>query len=303
MREWQYYVTGGVLATLTVAVLVWNYEASPLRGEVWLMTDSTDEPVATVHAYTLPSLAEVSLTVGADIEIATVKQKTLMLHASPAEDGTVVYLSKVKGVWQIFFSEGGTERAVTDTDTIKRDVAWADGGGSIAYAEIATSSTLVERLDPNAWSVVRMLRNGQRITVGNGIRPQSLVGSETAALTSRGVEVFLPYEEPRLIIASPVPVLDTVFAVAPGGQRIAWINPGDQSLQVFERTPAQTYTPMYVKEGFRAQGMMFSDDGGSLILSETREGGTLVVHLDLETGRTRSTTRIPVRGILSAWIP
>jgi hypothetical protein len=267
------------------------------------MTDSVDEPVSTVHAYRLPSLAEVPLTAGANIEIALVKQKTLMLHASPAEDGTVVYLSKVKGVWQIFFSEAGTERAVTDTDTIKRDVVWADGGGSIAYAEIATSSTLTERLDPNAWSVVRMLRNGQRITVGNGIRPQSLVGSETAALTSRGVEVFLPFEESRLIIESPVPVLDTVFAVAPGGKRIAWINPGDQSLQVFERTPAQTYAPVYVKEGIRAQGMAFSDDGGSLLLSETREGGTLVVHLDLETGRTRSTTRIPVRGILSAWIP
>lgn len=301
MHWWRYVVGVLGLAFVVGLIALAQYFSSPLQGDVWLFV-TQPERLPTVQAYTLPRLMPSEFPYGATVDIATVEQKTLMMSATRAPDGTVAYLSKKAGSWEVFFSNGTAERVVTQTKTIKRDLVWAPDGLSLAFSEISATSTAAERFNPDAWQVVRLLRSGDQIIFGNGVRPQILAGSETAALTSRGIVSLSLERPPKVLVASAVQIQDTPLSASYAGEKIAWINPADQSLQVFAVTPARTYEPVLMKQKFAASSLLFSEDGQSLLATRSEDHATMLVHVSLLTGVERVSAVLPYDAVLTAWI-
>ena len=301
MRLWE-YVGSAVAVAGGVALFLWLFFfATPLTGEVWVQA-AREGRLLTMYAYKLPELKEINFPYGASVEIATVAQKTLMLDATPSPDGVVAYLSKSKGQWQVFFSDHGTERVITHTPTMKRDLVFSPDGLSVAFSEISATSSVAMRQNPDSWSVVRMLRSGASVVVGTGTHPHALRGSETVAVTSRGVESFAVGRDPEILIKSVVPVFESPLAVSRDGNRLAWVNPADHSLQVFEYTAAHTYAPIVIKEAFPATSLLFSFDGTALIATRSREHDVVLTHIRLPSGVEHNIPQLHADDVVTAWI-
>jgi hypothetical protein len=73
-----------------------------------------------------------------------------------------------------------------------------------------------------------------------------------------------------LISSTERPTLKTPFAVWGDAEKIAWVNPADNSLQVFERTARGTYNPVFLDSTIRANSIAFTEDGGTLIVAQVR---------------------------------
>lgn len=86
----------------------------------------------------------------------------------------------------------------------------------------------------------------------------------------------------RVLIASPVPPPpQTPFAVWGKGERVAWVNPADGSLQVFEWN-GQAYSPLRVFTD-TVQSVGFSSEN-LLVGARIRDGQTVLSTFDLRTG-------------------
>lgn len=185
-----------------------------------------------------------------------------------AADGTRAELKKIGSYAQVVLTAEAGEYVRTSSETLKRDLVWAPNGLSLAYAEADPKKTLLG--NPNSWTVVRVLKNGDALTVGHGIRPQPVLGSETLMLTQEGIVRVRIGEAPELVVASAKKVYDTPLAATRDGSHIAWVNPADASLQVFTQSAARTYTP-HLTLTIPATSLRFSPDG-SYLMATTEDG-------------------------------
>ncbi len=92
-----------------------------------------------------------------------------------------------------------------------------------------------------------------------------------------------------LLVATPVAAFGkTPLAVWNDGARVAWVNPADRSLQVFERNSRGTYLPLYLNKDMRANSLGFTDDGSVLVAAKLGSENTELVAVDLATGTASS---------------
>ncbi len=88
-----------------------------------------------------------------------------------------------------------------------------------------------------------------------------------------------------LLIASPVaPVKKVPLAVWDDGRRIAWINPADRSLQVFERNSRGVYLPIYLNKDVSGNSLGFTDDGDALVVAQFGLEDTTLTAINLTRG-------------------
>lgn len=73
-----------------------------------------------------------------------------------------------------------------------------------------------------------------------------------------------------LISSTERPTLMTPFAVWGDAEKIAWVNPADNSLQVFERTARGTYTPVFLDSTIHVNSIVFTEDGTRLVAAQVR---------------------------------
>ena len=71
-----------------------------------------------------------------------------------------------------------------------------------------------------------------------------------------------------LLVATPIAALSKApLAVWGEATRLAWINPADHSLQVFERNSRGTYLPIYLNNDFKVNSIGFTEDGSILVFT------------------------------------
>lgn len=293
MSEWyRIGISIAILLAIALAFGLWQFNASQLRGEAWMMV--TGGPFPTTRAYSLPSLTEAPLSLMPDVEFGGEMVQPFVTDASVAPDGARAFLARHNGATQVMFDDGTGARALTDTKTLKRDLVWAPDGQSLAFSEIATSTA--DRTNPDNWMVVRMLRTGDAVSVGNGIHPAALAGSDTAALTSQGIVSLNRGRDPKVLIAGAVTTGSTATAVS--GNYIAWVNPADGSLQIFEMTATGTYTPLLVKKSFVATSLQFVDVHG-LLATRTSGESTTLVYVSVPAGTEKMLGSVPGTAVLT----
>ena len=87
-----------------------------------------------------------------------------------------------------------------------------------------------------------------------------------------------------VLVASPrEPRARTPLSVFGDGERIAWVSPADNSLQVFERSTRGAYLPIYTR-AFSVGSLDFTDDGTTLIVSQIQSTGTIFYSIALDQG-------------------
>jgi hypothetical protein len=92
-----------------------------------------------------------------------------------------------------------------------------------------------------------------------------------------------------ILIASTVPPTDrTPLAVWNDGEKIAWVNPADSSLQIFAKNSRGTYLPVYLAKDVKVSSLGFTEDGTilaftTLSVQKSGEAATEISAVDLVT--------------------
>lgn len=97
-----------------------------------------------------------------------------------------------------------------------------------------------------------------------------LSDGSTIELASAGVVHRAP--GPRtfeVLVASPIAASARIpLAVWGDGALIAWVNPGDNSLQVFQKNVRGAYVPIYINSGLFPNSLRFTEEGRILIAAK-----------------------------------
>lgn len=102
-----------------------------------------------------------------------------------------------------------------------------------------------------------------------------------------------------LVASVAPPPARTPLAVWNKGARIAWVNPADGSLQVFEKTSFGSYAPIALYAGVFANSIGFTEEGTVLAYAILGESSTDVYAFNLESQTiTRVTTLEGLASIL-----
>ena len=89
-------------------------------------------------------------------------------------------------------------------------------------------------------------------------------------LTPAGVVMADTQNRTSVLIASTVaPTLQTPLAVWSDGERIAWLNPADNSIQVFQRSERGAYIPILLNATLVPSSIGFTEDGTVLVATKT----------------------------------
>jgi hypothetical protein len=87
-----------------------------------------------------------------------------------------------------------------------------------------------------------------------------------------------------LLLASPIPpTVPVAFAVWNDGEKIAWINPADNSVQVFERSARGAYLPAYLSQDLDAPNSIgFNDTGSAVVVTTSTVDATDFYAVDIQ---------------------
>jgi hypothetical protein len=89
----------------------------------------------------------------------------------------------------------------------------------------------------------------------------------------------------RVLVASPVVATTrTPIAEWGDGALLAWVNPGDSSLQVFQKTARGSYAPLYVQQGLHPNSFQFTKSGETLVVAKIVGESTDLYEISLESG-------------------
>lgn len=101
-------------------------------------------------------------------------------------------------------------------------------------------------------------------------------------------------ERVTLLVASAVPTTAlTPLSVWGDGEKIAWVSPADNSIQVFEKNERGVYLPVFVRAGIPVSSLQFSAYGDALIVAKIGLSDTSLSVLSLTSGSVRSVTTVP----------
>lgn len=97
-----------------------------------------------------------------------------------------------------------------------------------------------------------------------------------------------------LLVASAVPTSPlTPLSVWGDGMRVAWVNPADRSIQVFEKNERGVYLPVFVRAGIPASSLQFTADGSALVVAKIGLSDTDVSLVPLDSTEVRHVARVP----------
>lgn len=266
-----------LLALLLLGGFVWYTVTSPYRGTVSGTVISDDGAVRAVKLlvsdrsleyYTYPGDTRASL-----------------VAAVPAPSGGLTaYLTRSRDKKMYVSVDDGV--AIRPQAISSEEVSvpqWSQEGTSFAVSKRESESEA-----PEAWTVLRAVKQGDSLVVGSGVRPFPSHNQRTFALTTDGI-ALLAYSDtnPTIVVASPVPVpVTTPFSVSQDGSRVAWVAPADQSLQVFENVNGY-FVPLHISAKSTFRSLVFSPDGRYLI-GATHGGATTTLSMvKVSSGRTR----------------
>lgn len=282
----------GVLLIVSFGFLT-HYFLSPLTGVLVVHHIYPDDGLL---------VEKVAVQNGARTPFDTSTGHVQHIALSPLVDGEVRVASE-EGKTKISFFRNDGERYVVHDSGVVEDFRFSPDGGSIAFASL--SSGALPRQIPENYSIVRMLLSGESVEVGRGVRPFPIPGNATVALASEGVVSLVPgVQEPHVLIKTEVPATrDTPLAVSLDGTRIAWVNPMDNSLQIFSRTPAGTFVPLLLKEGISPSSLAFSPDGAhvAFVVNESQNVFALSV-LSVMSGTVTPVTQFDDAIDVTQWI-
>ncbi|MEK9177053.1 MAG: hypothetical protein AAB923_02035 [Patescibacteria group bacterium] len=101
-----------------------------------------------------------------------------------------------------------------------------------------------------------------------------------------------------VLVASPVaPTARTPLAAWNDGQKVAWVSPVDNSLQVFERDERGAYLPVYLSKEVLVNSLGFTGNGSILVAAKIVADVTEIYAIRLEDGTMLKIT--PVEGLAS----
>lgn len=113
----------------------------------------------------------------------------------------------------------------------------------------------------------------------------SVVAVEPAGIVRRHAQM----DTMALLVASPVQATQrTPLAVWNDATRVAWVNPADQSLQIFEKNATGAYLPVYLNSDAYVGSMRFTDDGAKLVFASHGLDTTDFYVIDLPHGSVTS---------------
>lgn len=97
-----------------------------------------------------------------------------------------------------------------------------------------------------------------------------------------------------LLVASAVPPTAlTPLSVWGDAEKIAWVNPADNSIQVFEKNERGVYLPVYVRSDVPVSSLQFSAYGDALIVAKIGLSDTSVSVISLTNDSVRPVTAVP----------
>jgi microcystin-dependent protein len=293
-EQWFLFVT--VAAIFFVAAMAWLFLPSPILGTVYAAMYNEGGRVAP-FSFTLPDLATSTASSLYTSEGVT----TFANIPSPDSAGNVSLTHNQRDSWQVTIVANGADRTVPLHGAVPEVPSWSPDSKTISFAALA-ATTSDDTGNPDEWLVVRAVLNGDSLVVGHGYHPIPSFDGRVYALTSRGVELLSHEgEEGEVVIASAVPVhISTPFAVSQDGTRVAWVNPADRSLQVFEHVN-EYFVPLLLKPGASLQSMVFSPDGRYLLAAIQNETQTKLVSIKVDGGTERKIGVLDGSVTLHAW--
>lgn len=98
----------------------------------------------------------------------------------------------------------------------------------------------------------------------------------------------------QVLLATPVAAGPrTPLSLWGDGALLAWVNPGDGSLQVFNETERGAYAPLYLNQGLHPNSFEFSADGTSLVVAKIVGESTDVYRVTFADGSIEKAATIP----------
>lgn len=281
-----------LLGILLLGAVLWYSLMSPLTGTISATNIGTDGSVRAV-AVSVKNLSRSYYSYPRDIRVA-------LLAAVPSPQGdSLAYMTRSKdGTMRVLVGQPGTTQLKEIVEGSLSTPRWSGEGLSIAVARRDG-----EAHAPDAWTVLRAVKNGDSLSVGRGYKPYPSPNQRTFALSSEGI-VLLSYAdtEPNVVVASPVPVPEsTPFTVSQDGMRVAWVAPADQSLQVFENVNGY-FVPLLLKPNFSANSLVFSPTGRHLMTSESTGATSTLRLITVSGGSVSEVGEVPGFLDLHTWI-
>ncbi|MEK7063242.1 MAG: hypothetical protein AAB955_00955 [Patescibacteria group bacterium] len=279
----------GVAVVGIAALLVWYITDDPLRGVVYVTVTDGLSHAATI---TLPELSTTTLQVADAALLAQIP--------SPDGDSTASLTVSLEEGRGIVVSTSGASRTVVLHGTIPTPPAWAHDSSTFAFAVLPAESE-GDTGNPATWQVVRAVANGDSLVLGHGFRPMPAFDDRVYALTERGIELLDFGKVGEIVVASAAPVhTATPFAASPDGTQVAWVNPADRSLQVFEHTNG-FFVPLLFLPGVSPHSIVFSPDGMYLLVAFQTETETRLSRIRIDGGSTDAVGVLQGGVALHAW--
>ncbi len=262
-------------------------------------------PVPALYTYSVPNLTEEAPPFSSYTEVAGIKQREIMRSIVSSNTGVIAYLGKSGRGWEVFVVRNSITNQLTFTNTVKRDLRWSSDFKTLLYSELPIDSSLNGRNRLEDWQVVRLELTGEQDELGSGIRPWGLSNGSVISLTSSGIGMLgnSSNEVSTPLISSALFITDTPVAMSLDGARIAWVNPSDRSLQIFERSLQGTYTPILIIPGVSATSLAFNRAGTLLITASGGEGGTDIRVVDIRRSNMKLIGTIPGIAEITDWLP
>ena len=162
-------------------------------------------------------------------------------------------------------------------------VVHEDGSRNVGDYSLATRS-LSSRAGFDASTMTIPTTESFTLSDGSTVTVES-AGIVKKTQSSGGIE--------SLLVATPVAAFGrTPLAVWKDATRIAWVNPADRSLQVFERNSRGTYLPLYLNKDIHANSLGFTEDDTVLVVTKLGSENTEIMTVTLSTGAVQSVSSV-----------
>lgn len=262
-------------------LIIWIFSIARPHGTLYLSTTNELGPAVFLFSLEQESLTPLLPPEGIDTLIAAV----------PGERATA--FQAWTGTARVLMLDS----AVVSESAMVEIPAWSPDGSTIAFSELPFGA---DGTNPDAWVVRRAVLSGDSLESGNGYRPHPIGGDSVLALTQKGIVRITQDEVPEIVVQSAVPVTTgTPFVVSSDGARVAWVNPADFSLQVFEIAPQ--FRPLLSTRTVSPSSLIFAPDGTHIMVAEVNETDTILSAVSVRDGSRRTVTTLPGAFTLTAW--